>query len=336
MSAPERRLRPQSGATAEAEPNDAPIDPAAKKKRIRKIAARSALGVLLLTVGVIAMKKPSAPPGAATKDAPASVAVAANPTEDVTNVDEQGNPVAAKADKGEKGDKAAGGANAEVPLFGPTPMATMEPAPLGPAPGADEGDSAKDDGAGDDEETKEKKAASAAVDDQVFGDDKADDGEGGDKGDASPWGNGKMNDPVVYRLHLDKAGKAIQGAVTATGFTVVIPGVKVMESPKSIMDRDPRIARVKTKNGTSGAEINFQFKDGIPAYRVRLKKDYVEFLISSAEKSGGAEKNASSTGGKHHKKKHGAKKAQVTPEKTAKKQSTGKKKTKKKAAKKKD
>jgi predicted RNA-binding protein with TRAM domain len=134
-----------------------------------------------------------------------------------------------------------------------------------------------------------------------------------------------MHDPIVHRLHLDKAGKSIQGAVTATGFTVVIPGVKVMESPKAIMDRDSRIAHVKTKNGTSGAEINFQFKDGIPGYRVRLKKDYVEFLISSPSKGGGAEKQASSTGGKSHAKKHHKKSAQAATDNGAKKQSAGKK-----------
>jgi hypothetical protein len=252
--------------------------------------------------------------------------VAANPAQDVTKVDEQGNPIGDKALPPPPAGSGAG-TNAEVPLFGPTPMATMEPAPLGPAPGADEGD--KGDGADDgkDEEAQEKAAASAAVDDQSFGDD-----SDAKKGGGAPWGNGKMNDPVVYRLKLDKAGTSIQGAVNATGFSVKIPGVKVMDSTKAITDRDSRIARVKTQNASSGAEIGFQFKDGIPGYRVRLKKDYVEFLISSAEK-GDADKTASSTGGaKHGKKKH-AKKSALKKPPAAKAQAKGgaKKKHKKKA-----
>ena len=332
MSQMGRKLRPQSGA-AEAEPVETTLDPAAKKRRVKKIAAASALGVLLLTVGVIAMKKPAAPPGAeANKEPAASIAVAAKPN-DVTAVDEQGNPVADKPTADKMAAPGATGANADVPLFGPTPMATMEPAPLGAPGSADEG--GEEGGEGKGAEAKEKAAAAAAVEDQVFGekDESADDGE--EKGgDAAPWGNGKLHEPVVHRLRLDKAGTKIQGAVNATGFTVMLPGVKVMEAPDGIMQRDSRIARVKTKNGSSGAEISFQFKDGIPGYKVRLKKDSVEFLISSPTKKG--EATPSSTGG-HAKtaKKSGEKKA-TKKTASAKKQSKGgkatsKKKTKKKA-----
>jgi hypothetical protein len=272
---------------------------------------------LLVTVGVIAMRKPSAPPGAEAKS-PASVAVAARG--DVKQVDDTGNPVE-KSDKADKGAKPGNGTTAEVPLFGPTPMATMEPAPLGAAfgGGSDEGG---DDKADDkDEEAQEKAAASAAVDDQSFGDGDTE-AKKGKPGDVPPWGKGKMNDPVVHRLRLNKPGAAIQGAVSATGFTVVLPGVKIMESPKAIMDRDKRIAKVKTKNATSGAEASFQFKDGIPGYRVRLKKDYVEFLISSPERS--ADKTAAGDGS--GKKKHGKK---HHPKKTASIKKGAKKKTKK-------
>lgn len=297
MSRMGRKLRPQSGAVADAEPSEAPIDPALKQRRVRKIAAASALGVLLLTVGVIAMKKPAAPPGA-DKAPAASIAVAAKPN-DVTVVDEQGNPVADPKPADKMAAPGESGTTADVPLFGPTPMATMEPAPLGAAPGGDEEGEEADDPKN--AETKEKAAAAAAVDDEVFG-------ESEEKtepvGSTAPWGRGKLSDPVVHRLRLDKAGSAIQGAVNATGFTVVIPGAKVMESPDGIMKRDSRIARVRTKNGSSGAEISFQFKDGIPGYKVRLKKDTVEFLISSPSKDG--ERGLSSGGSAKKTKKKGA------------------------------
>lgn len=319
MSQMGRKLRPQTAAAQETEPTEPTIDPAAKKRRVKKIAAASALGVLLLTVGVIAMKKPAAPPGAeASKEPAAAIAVAAKPG-DVTDVDEQGNPIAAAKGADKMAAPGATGANADVPLFGPTPMATMEPAPLGAVPGsADDAEGGEEAEDAKGAEAKEKAAASAAVEDEVFGES----GDEGEKagGDASPWGHGKLHEPVVHRLRLDKAGTKIQGAVNATGFTVVLPGVKVMESPDGIMQRDSRIARVKTKNGSSGAEISFQFKDGIPGYKVRLKKDSVEFLISSAAKQGGA--GVASTGGKKAKKKT----ASVTNDKkAAKKASTGKK-----------
>lgn len=322
LSAAGRRLRPQSGAAAQAEPTEPVMDPRAKKRRVKKIAAASALGVLLLTIGVLAMKKQSAPPGAeaAAKEVPASVEVAAKG--DVNQVDEQGNPItapsAANADPN----------TANVPLFGPTPMATMEPAPLGAAPTGEEGGEADPEAAPATDEAKEKAAASAAVEDQVFGESASDD-EGKEEkkpGSAAPWGNGKLHEPVIHRLRLDKAGTEIQGAANATGFTVMLPGVKVMEATKGIEQRDPRIARVKTRNSTNGAEISFQFKDGIPGYKVRLKKDYVEFLVSSGKPEA---KLASTTAPKK-----AAKKATKKSANAATKQSTSPKKGTKKGAKK--
>jgi hypothetical protein len=94
-----------------------------------------------------------------------------------------------------------------------------------------------------------------------------------------------MRTPTVHRLRLDAPGAALQGAITPTGFAVVVPERKIMESALGIKERDKRIARVQTKNLGSGAQITFQFRNGVPGYRVRLRKDYVEFLISADEKS---------------------------------------------------
>jgi hypothetical protein len=64
---------------------------------------------------------------------------------------------------------------------------------------------------------------------------------------------------------------------------VVVPSRKVMEQGAGIAKRDPRIARVRTVNTPNGAQITFQFKDGVPAYRARLRRDFVEFLIGASE-----------------------------------------------------
>ena len=116
--------------------------------------------------------------------------------------------------------------------------------------------------------------------------------------DVEPWGRGKMQTPTIHRLRLDGAGAAIQGAINPTGFTVVIPGRKLMESGAAIEKRDKRIAHVRARNGTSGALISFQFRDGVPSYRVRLRRDFVEILISSADEQTGAQPSNSSSSNK--------------------------------------
>jgi hypothetical protein len=283
LSVEGRRLRPQSTARpSAAEPEtqkSSKLAVLAKQPRARKVAALSALAILVTTVGVLALKK-APPPGAGAEAPSVSVAVAASG--EPIEVDDQGNPIekAAADEKPKKLGEPAGdeGVSADVPLFGPTPMATMEPAPLDAPP---EGGEAAEAG----EEAAEKEKASVA--DELWpeegGGDKADTGaeKKANPSDVPPWGRGKLDTPIVHRLRLDGPGGAIQGAVNATGFTVVIPDRKVMESGSGIEQRDSRIARVKTRNGTSGAQISFQFKDGVPGYRVRLRKDYVEFLISS-------------------------------------------------------
>jgi hypothetical protein len=87
-------------------------------------------------------------------------------------------------------------------------------------------------------------------------------------------------------LRLDAPGDRLQGSITQSGFQVIIPERKVMESGAQIAERDKRIVKVQTKNATSGAQVTFQFRNNVPAYRVRLRKDYVEFLLGKSEDSG--------------------------------------------------
>ena len=99
--------------------------------------------------------------------------------------------------------------------------------------------------------------------------------------DVAPWGKGKMRDPVIYRVKLDGPGTAIQGKTFSKGFSVIIPHRKAMESPKGYAKQDARVELVSAANGDSGVKLLWRFKDAIPGYRVRLRKDTVEFLISS-------------------------------------------------------
>lgn len=56
-----------------------------------------------------------------------------------------------------------------------------------------------------------------------------------------------------------------------------------MESGRAIEKRDRRIAQAKASNTARGASIHFEFRGGVPGYRVRIRKDFVEFLISAPE-----------------------------------------------------
>jgi PilZ domain len=290
------RLRPQSSA--------APGDAAAaadgvpdRKARVKKIALTASLAVFLAAVSALALHhKRGVPPGATAVAASHAVAVG----HDVKQVDDQGNPIqGAAAPVAQKGTPTA-----NVPLFGPTPMATLEPAPLGPAPQL----SASAAAAPNAEEAAELAAAKAApvATDQVFVDDQPPAQDKAHKkvnpSDVAPWGRGHLHRPIVYKLPLDGPGSAIEGAVRATGFTVLIPDRKVKGSVRAIARRDHRIAHVAEENTAHGAQITFQFRDSVPAYRVRLRHHYVEILISAPESK--ARRSSHHVRSKHHRARH--------------------------------
>lgn len=157
---------------------------------------------------------------------------------------------------------------AEVPLFGPKAMATAEPAPLGVPEKVDTAQ-------------MERLAAAAAVEDETWEEEKP--AAATTPADVKPWGRGKLHLPTIHRIRLDAPGTQLAGAMEPTGFTVVIPGRKAMEEGRNIEKRDKRIAQVKASNTDRGASITFKFRGTVPAYRVRLRKDFVEFFISAPE-----------------------------------------------------
>lgn len=273
-----QRLRPQSG-------GDKASDSAAPKAGFaaaqgawtslpKKKKAMAAVGVaaMLATIVALASHHGASPPGADAalpKAEPAVVGAA---------------PADAASRKAEPAPNALSEANgvvsADVPLFGATPMATMEPAPLAPPPGSG---AASEEAA---EKAEAKASVSAAADDESFpeeGDAKSDKKSSKKPEDVAPWGRGKVNNPVIHRLRLDSAGDALQGSLQPTGFTIVVPNRKVMEQGAAIAKRDPRIARVRTVNTPNGAQITVQFKDGVPAYRARLRRDFIEILLGVSE-----------------------------------------------------
>jgi hypothetical protein len=279
-----KRLRPKASARAEATEAPAEGKPARSRKRV---AAGAAVALVLATGVGFAFRGGSKPQTVAAAAGSANAAVALPAT----------TALPATPAQGANSDQAV---TASVPLFGPTPLATLEPAPLGPPPGAD---------AEVTEASERRAAAQAAPDvapDEAFVDapakesgsgrtaqkkdaesgvaEKAGAAIGGKPEDVPAWGKGRMNLPVIHRIRLDAPGAAIRGAVDPLGFTVLIPERKMMESGTAIGQRDDRIAKLRTTNTPGGAQLRVSFKSSVPAYRVRLRRDYLEILISSPEK----------------------------------------------------
>ncbi len=160
---------------------------------------------------------------------------------------------------------------AQVPLFGPKQMATTEPAPLNPAPMAqvDEYSLAKD----------------QAFTDEVVSSPSADAEPDSAEGEsAQSFQVGRMVLPIKHRLRLDGPGTALQGTKTPSGFTVLVPGRKVMENGSGISSRDDRIVDVRVSNTPAGGKVTFRFRKDIPGYKARLRNDFIEFFINSPKK----------------------------------------------------
>jgi urease beta subunit len=282
-----QRLRQQSQASVAEEQTVGTLSRLPKKKLLIGVGG----AVLLASVTALAMHHSAAPPGAQVALVPAVASVAPPSV---------GAPLSALPTPADN--MTSGVASANVPLFGPTPMATMEPAPLAPPPGSPEAVEAAEKADAKRNSSGAPVAAPAA--DEGFSDESSDgdaeksdakgskekgdkDGEKSTKTDTTPWGHGKLHSPTIFRLRLDGPGGKLQGALLPTGFTVLVPGHKVMEQGAGIAKRDPRIASVHTLNRTAGAEVAFHFRDGVPAYRVRLRHDYIEFLIGDGEAAKG-------------------------------------------------
>ena len=279
----QQRLRPQNGDAVAVDSSDP------KRRKLIIGAGAGAAAVIALAVGAIALSGhgPKAQasslqatgvaatatpnlPAAAPAMAAAPEAMAASPNSAVAGVPGQHPSVVAN-----------------VPLFGPTPMATLEPAPLGPAPDqiAAVAPHAIGATAASEERMDDDEKGSSA--DESFSDksdkDKKDKSPEAIAEAVKPWGQGKLHLPLLHRLKLDKPGTAIQGKKEAAGFTVFVPGRKIEGGGTSISKRDDRISEVRTKNGPTGAQVTFIFRSKIPGYKVRLRKSSIEFFISSPD-----------------------------------------------------
>jgi hypothetical protein len=188
---------------------------------------------------------------------------------------------------------------ADVPLFGQTTLSTPEPAPLGAAPqGVEQGETEPGVGmvpppvAPGTRTAAESEYDDRAVVEEGFGDspskstsdDEAESKRTKAPASVQPWGKGRLHLPTVHRLHLDGVATGLKGYSKANGFSVVLPGRKVVDNAKLIAKRDDRLASVTADSSREGAVVRFKFRGQVPTYKVRVRGEYVEFFISAVEK----------------------------------------------------
>ena len=237
-----------------------------------------AVGAMVLTAAAATWLGRASTPAEARPTIPAAAAPAARPASPApVIIEEIPTPAGERPrllvppDDGEPADVAEPqGVVAQVPLFGPT---SLDPAPArGGAPAASRATPSRS--------VPERRALARVEANGDAFQAPAPSSRSKAKSGAE-FTSGRLQLPTVHRLRLDEPGAGLRGERTPTGFDVIIPGRKTMESGTAIARRDARIAKVTTKNGSEGARISFRFRSDIPAYKVRLRNDFVEFFISA-------------------------------------------------------
>jgi hypothetical protein len=171
--------------------------------------------------------------------------------------------------------------NANVPLFGATPMSTTETVPTA-LPTAQP------------EAAAPKALAKADADD---------DGEL-----KKEWGEGSVKSPLVLKLKLDGEADGFHASSGDNGFTLEVPGRKFLGNASELAKKDKRIGSINVTNNPEGAEIVVQFKDTPPAYVARVKGERLEIALGRDKKVAKKGDKAGKKGDKGAKKKAAKKK----------------------------
>jgi PilZ domain len=298
----------------DSEEPEAPKKVIARAKKIPKRAAMIALMAVLLTVVGLGfarnalMSSGSEEETAKADDSSETMPAGALPAAE--GADDPGDPPIVPGAMGNAAAPNAGaGLVANVPLFGPTPMSTAAPMapmaavpapavaavtpPPGDSPEADEGDesdmgamaAAVEDEGSDDEaaEPEDKPAASKKKSKKTAS-------------SAKSFGRGRVNNPVVLTLNMNRKIKGLRGVRRSDGFVVDVVGARSREPAAGLRRQDKRIASSKVVNSGSNAQLTIRFKSGVPNYRVQASGSTLRILIDGDKKT--ASSNASGRGKK--------------------------------------
>lgn len=296
-------LRKQSADEAE---EAAPVNTEASlKKHLNKRTAMIALVTLLVLIVGGGFAR------AAFQSDPDEVAAA----DEVTSVEGEGQQDAPIVPGAMGTDTGSAGLVANVPLFGPTPMSTAAPmAPMAaiPAPAVgnaalppgDEGSTGSDEGA---EQGAEEAAEENADSEAAGATAEVDDSEGDDESaepEAKPakqtaksskktaksdtpssFGRGRVSNPVVLTLRMNRKIKDIRGVAQSDGFAIDVIGARSAEPAAGLRRQDSRIAVSKVVNRGSNAQLSIRFKGAAPAYRVQASGSTLRILIDGDKKT---------------------------------------------------
>ncbi|HNZ21664.1 MAG TPA: PilZ domain-containing protein [Polyangiaceae bacterium] len=196
---------------------------------------------------------------------------------------------------------------ANVPLFGPTPMSTAAPmAPMAavPAPAignaalppGDDATADSDDSAEDSGEESEPSTV-AAADDSEGDDDAAEPAPKPAKSSAKSskktakadapksFGRGRVSNPVVLTLKMNRKVTGIRGVAHSEGFVVDVMGARSAEPAAGLRRQDSRIAVSKVVNRGSNSQLSVRFKGTPPAYRVQASGSTLRIIVDSDKKT---------------------------------------------------
>jgi PilZ domain-containing protein len=222
-----------------------------RSKAARRWLALGGAGVAAALLATLAIKtRGDAPPGADAARAPEAVAAA------------EGASLAAAPPR-----PAGDAVTANVPLFGPTPLSTIEPVAV--PPGAPVPSFAA--GAPGAAPAGAQMAAGPRVD------------AGGEAQGASSYGRGEVRRPRTVRLQMDAPVGALRGNVADGSLTVTVVGRHNIEPAGPLARRDPRIASVKAVPVGDDTEVTLAFKDNVPPFLAKASGRTLEIDLGAAE-----------------------------------------------------
>ncbi|MCU0684927.1 MAG: PilZ domain-containing protein, partial [Polyangiaceae bacterium] len=256
-------------------------------KSARRWLALGGAGIAAALLATMALRTRSdAPPGADATRPPEASALAAAPGSPLSAV--QGSPLAGApvANPAGVGDAVT----ANVPLFGATPLSTIEPVavpPGAPVPSAFAGGLPPSVGG------TLAAPSIARVD------------AGGSEGHgAATFGRGEVRRPRTVRLQMDAPVGALRGNVSDGSVVLTVVGRHNIEPAAALVRRDPRLASVKAVPVGDDTEVTLSFKDEVPPFLARASGRSLEIDLGSTRGT-----TASADSGEHHGKKRRGKRS---------------------------
>lgn len=283
-----------------------PVDANSKKAFPKRIAAIALVAVLLSVVGIgfarSAFSTSDEEEVASAEGVSETVDVAALPA---AEGDDPGDPPIVPGAMGTD-TGASAGLVANVPLFGPTPMTTAAPmAPMAaiavPAVAAvtavaavPPGDLDSAEAEADSDEGDDSNADMVASNEEEGSDDadvdetKTDKKKSSKSATNSSFGRGRVNNPVVLNLRMNRNIKDIRGVAKSDGFAIDVVGARSAEPAAGLRRQDSRIASSRVVNKGSNAQLTIRFKGSVPNYRVQANGSTLRILIDGDKKTAAA------------------------------------------------